>query len=117
MPNLARQHRPAAATRLEQEFLRLLAALRQHAVADKAVADPTTAGTLRSSGDPTAVVSAPTGLFRAHDLAEFHHVGRAEECMPSTVLRAFCHRGDLVDVQIECWTQAPHPCLLFVGAR
>src|SRR3981081_2051296 len=40
------------------------------------------------------------GLFRAHDLAQLHHIRRAEEVHAEHVLRTFCHFGDFIDVEI-----------------
>ena len=86
----------------EQELLRLLAALRQHAVADEAVAD---ADHRRHLGDLArhrhrGRQHIRRGLGRAHDLAQLHDVGRAEEVHAEHVLRTLRHLGDLVDVEI-----------------
>ncbi len=47
-----------------------------------------------------AVISVSGDAFGgAHDLQQFHHVGRREEMRAGHVLRPFRHRGDLIDVQ------------------
>ncbi len=87
---------------LKQQLFSLLAALRQHAVADKAVAYPDHRRHLgdlarhRHSGGQRI----RRGLVRAHDLAQLHDIGRREEVHAEHVLRTFRHRGDLIDVEI-----------------
>jgi len=63
---------------------------------------PTTAGTWRSCvPPPPRHQRIRRGLFGAHDFAQLHHVGRAEEVHAEHVLRPLGHRGDLVDVEIR----------------
>jgi hypothetical protein len=73
----------------EQQLFRLLAALGQHAVADKAVADADHGRHLcdLARDRDRCGQRIRRGLVGAHDLAQLHDVGRREEVHAEHVLR------------------------------
>ena len=86
----------------QDQLLRLALALRQHAVADEAVADADEhadladlLGDLHGCGDHRLC-----GLVAAHDFQQPHHIGRREEVHAEHMVRPRGDGGDLVDVEI-----------------